>query len=64
LPDLLIDSRCVEENRELMELVQEKDRRIQYLELRIQQLTLVNTSNKVSKCYTFSLHLLRLNFLK
>jgi hypothetical protein len=31
----------VEENRELLELVQEKDRRIQYLELRIQQLTLV-----------------------
>jgi hypothetical protein len=33
----------VEENRELLELVQEKDRRIQYLELRIQQLTLVLT---------------------
>ncbi len=31
----------MEENRELLELVQEKDRRIQYLELRIQQLTLV-----------------------
>lgn len=31
--------RCVEENKELLQLVQEKDRRIQYLELRIQQLT-------------------------
>jgi len=40
--------RCLEENRHLVSLMEEKDRRIQYLELKIQQLT-VDTQGLVEE---------------
>ena len=41
---IFICNRCLEENRTLISMMAEKDSKIQFLELKIQQLTLVSTN--------------------